>query len=229
VRRESYRILVRDGLREAILSGQLRAGERLSETAIAARFGVSATPVREAFRELEEAGLIVVKPHRGAVVRGLTSNDLREMYSLRAHLERMAVQLAHPRLTEQDFEWLAQCVAKMVDAASRNDVISLVESDVSFHRYIFVKATHELLLNMWAGINPANWTYITVHRLARRGPRYIAERHWPLLEALKGTDTQAAVDAMTEHISQVGEEVVSDFDSIQDQSADSLGVGRQDE
>jgi DNA-binding GntR family transcriptional regulator len=222
VRRESYRQLVRDQLQEAILSGQLRAGEHINETAMAARFGVSATPVREAFRELEEAGLIVVAPHRGAVVRALTRRDLDEMYSLRAHLERLAVRRAHPRLTDADFAWLGSAIERMVAVAQSGDVRALVEIDVDFHRYIFTKADHALLLKTWSGINPSNWTHITVQTLAQRGPVYIAERHWPVLDALKGGDVDAAEEAMAEHIHAIGEEVLRQF---QDVPADVADVG----
>jgi DNA-binding GntR family transcriptional regulator len=208
---KAMRHLVRDQLRDAILSGQLRPGEHINETAIAERLGVSATPVREAFRELEGARLIVVKPHRGAVVRALTRQDIREMYSLRAHLERMAVRLALPRLTEDDYTWLTSSVAEMVEAARSGDVAGLVEIDVGFHRYICEKADHQLLLEIWSHINPSNWTFVTIRTLTERGPLYIAERHWPLLETLRGGNVTAAEDAMEEHIQRIGDEVLSHF------------------
>lgn len=208
----AMRHLVRDQLRDAILSGQLRPGEHINEVAIAERLGVSPTPVREAFRELEGSRLIVVKPHRGAVVRALTRKDLREMYSLRAHLERMAVRLAYPQLTPEDYTSLGESIQAMVDAAKSDDVAGLVDIDVGFHRYICEKADHQLLLEMWSNINPSNWTFVTVRTLAERGPLYIAERHWPLLETLRSADVAAAEDAMAEHIQTIGDEVLRHFE-----------------
>src|SRR5215470_8359730 len=110
VARTSLRHMVGEQLREAIASGELAPGERLNEVAVAKRLGVSPTPVREAFRDLEQSGLIVVEPHRGATVRPLTHHDLSEIYSLRAHLEQMAIKLAHPRLDEGDFDALADLI-----------------------------------------------------------------------------------------------------------------------
>ena len=208
----AMRHLVRDQIRDAILSGQLRPGEHIHEQAIAERLGVSATPVREAFRELESARLIVVSPHRGAVVRALTRKDIREMYSLRAHLERMAVRLASAHLTSDDYDRLADAIRGMVDAARAEDVARLVERDVNFHRQICVKADHQLLLETWSHINPSNWTFVTIRTLAEPGPLYIAERHWPLLEILKGGDVAAAENAIAEHIEGIGDEVLKHFD-----------------
>jgi DNA-binding GntR family transcriptional regulator len=211
VSRKAIRHIVRDQIREAILSGELKPGEHISETVIAEQLGVSPTPVREAFRELEGARLIVVEPHRGAVVRALTRRDIREMYSLRAHLERMAVKLAIPRMTDDDYTRLARLVEEMVEAARSGDVAGLVDIDVGFHRYICEKADHQLLLETWSNINPSNWTFVTIRTLTERGPLYIAERHWPLLEILRRSDLNAAEEAIAEHIQTIGEEVLQHF------------------
>lgn len=204
----SYRQLVGEQLRAAIASGELAPGERLNEVAVAKRFGVSPTPVREAFRELEQAGLIEVIPHRGARVRPLTERDLSEIYSLRAHLEQMGIRLAYPRLGESDFEELAEVIRTMEERARDNDPAGVVEHDVAFHRLIMAKADHSLLLRTWEQIHPARWTYVTVRVLANRGPLYIAKRHWPLLEALRGPSPELAVDAAAQHIELVGDEAV---------------------
>lgn len=213
VPRTSYRMVVRDRLRDAILSGELRPGEHLNEVAIAARFGVSATPVREAFRELEQSGLIVVMPHRGAVVRSLTRQDLAEMYSLRAHLERLAIHLARPSLTDEDFAHLAELIERMRHTAQRDDVTQMVEVDVAFHRHIVRASGHQLLLKTWEQIHPSQWTYITVRVLAAKGPLYIAERHWPLLDVLRTGTPAAAEDAMADHIDAIGVEALEVFDA----------------
>lgn len=214
--RRSYRQLVRDQLRDAILSGELRAGEHLNEVSIAKRFGVSATPVREAFRELEQSGLLVGVAHRGAVVRSLTRKDLGEMYSLRAHLERLAIRLALPRLDARDFNTLSDLARRMERVASKGEVVALVDLDVSFHRHIVQRSDHELLLKTWEQIHPSQWTYVTVRFLAAKGPLYIAQRHWPLLEVLRRGQSEEAQDVVAHHIDAIGKEVLELFRTSDD-------------
>lgn len=213
VPRRSYRDLVRNRIREAILGGEFSPGEHLNEVDMAVRFGVSATPVREAFRELEQTGLIVVVPHRGAVVRSLTHQDLAEMYSLRAHLERFAVHVALPRLVDEDFDELERVVDEMEKEARAGNVSLMVEIDVAFHRLIVERADHRLLLRTWEQIHPSQWTYLTVKVLAEKGPLYIAQRHRPLLQLLRTGPSAEAEEAMARHIDEIGIEALQVFDA----------------
>ena len=204
----SYRQKVAVQLRAAIASGELAEGERLNEVAVAKRLGVSPTPVREAFRDLEQAGLIEVIPYRGARVRPLTERDLSEMYSLRAYLEQMGMRRAYERLTETDFDELTALVEAMEERALEDDPAGVVEHDVAFHRLIMARADHDLLLKTWEQIHPSRWTFVTVRVLSERGPLYIARRHWPLLEALRGPSPDRAAEAAEAHISLVGDEAL---------------------
>lgn len=226
VPRHSYRDFVRDRIREAVLSGEFKPGEHLNEVDMAARYGVSATPVREAFRELEQTGLIVVMPHRGAVVRSLTHQDLAEMYSLRAHLERLAVRLALPNLSEVDLAELERLVEVMEREARAGNVPSMVEVDVAFHRLIVERAGHRLLLRTWEQIHPSQWTYLTVRVLAAKGALYIARRHLPLLELLRRGDAAEIEDAMASHIDEIGIEALAVFDTDLDENGRWMGAGR---
>ena len=136
----SMRLQVREQLRNAILSGQLKPGDHILEADLARQFGVSITPIREALRELESARLVVSQPHRGTIVRQLTKQDIREMYTLRAHLERLAVQLALPHLTQEDFAHLEGLIDDMVELARQDKSRQMVDVDVSFHEYLSSKA-----------------------------------------------------------------------------------------
>lgn len=204
----SYRQMADEQLRSAIASGDLAPGERLNEVAVAKRLGISPTPVREAFRDLEQAGLIEVIPHRGARVRELTERDLAEIYSLRAHLEQMGIRLAYSRFDESGYEELEGLIRAMEERARADDPAGVVKYDVEFHRFIMSKADHGLLLKTWEQIHPSRWTYVTVRVLAHRGPLYIAQRHWPLLESLRGPSLERAIDAAAQHIELVGDEAM---------------------
>jgi len=216
VNSSSYRHMVVEQLREAIALGELAPGERLNEGAVAKRLGVSATPVREAFRDLEQAGLVEVVPHRGARVRSLTRRDMSEIYSLRATLEQLAIRLAHPNLEEADFSRLEDLIHEMEDKARQDDPAGVVQLDVAFHRHIVERADHQLLLKTWEEIHPSRWTYLTVRVLSERGSLYIAQRHWPLLDALRSPSIRSAVEAATEHIEAIGAEAIRVLDSTED-------------
>ena len=85
-----------------ILSGEIPSEARLRQASLAAEFGVSRTPVREALRKLQSAGVVVLEPNRGAVVRSPTARDVREAYLVRGELEGLAAELATPLLTDED-------------------------------------------------------------------------------------------------------------------------------
>src|SRR5919206_3394464 len=97
---------VYDHLRAEILSGRLQPGAELAEVALSEQLGVSRGPLREAIGRLAAEGLVTVSPRRGAVVRSLSKEEFLELYQVREALERMAVQLAVPRLRADDFEAL---------------------------------------------------------------------------------------------------------------------------
>ena len=98
------REVVFNTLRQAILKGELKPGERLMEIALAERLGVSRTPIREAMRKLELEGLVVMIPRRGAQVANITEKDLNDVLEVRIVLENMAIEKACARMTEEDIE-----------------------------------------------------------------------------------------------------------------------------
>lgn len=199
---------VRETLRQAILDGTLKPGERLVESALARQLGVSETPVREAIRELENAGLVITYPHRATFVRTYTREELSEMYSLRAHLERLAVRLAISRLSPEDHAQLQALVEEMLAYAQEGDVAAIVEADVSFHAYVVERSGHALLARTWRSINPPNSTSVTVVTLAERPLEFHAERHKQLLDVLHSSDVNRAEDVFERHILDVSTEVL---------------------
>lgn len=98
------RDVVFNTLRQAILKGDLKPGERLLEIALAERLGVSRTPVREAMRKLEQEGLVVMIPRRGAQVASITEKDLNDVLEVRIALENVAIEKACKLITEDELE-----------------------------------------------------------------------------------------------------------------------------
>jgi DNA-binding GntR family transcriptional regulator len=111
-------------VRHAILTGALRPKERITENQIAERFGLSRTPVREAFRRLEAEGLIVVVPQRGAFVSQPSLEDILEIYQIRTPLECMAARIAADAITEAQLGRLEELVAVERDGRDRRSPIA---------------------------------------------------------------------------------------------------------
>lgn len=198
---------IRQWLHEAILSGELKPGDQIVETKIAREFGTSQGPVREALREMEQSGLIDHHPHRGAFVRHVSADDAWELYTLRAHLEVMAVRLALPLLKESDFARMESLLDEMRAAARGANQRQLTEIDVAFHGVLFERAGHRLLERTWRSMNPLSWTMFTLTVLDGLDLAHAAERHRPIIAALGTRDEATAEAAITDHLLALGASV----------------------
>ena len=146
VRRVNLRTQVLDQLREAILNGQLSAGEHLNETELASQFAVSRGTVREALRALEEVGLATSASRGRLVVRTFNATEITELYEVQAFLEcGAAVRLAHG----EDREAVADELARALPEAGIESLAEAVEQDLAFHRRLCELAGNRLLLDSW--------------------------------------------------------------------------------
>ncbi len=126
-------------IRNAIVNGQLVAGTRVAEPDLADKFGISRTPIREAFRQLESEGFITVIPRKGAIVASLSHKDVAEFYDLKAVLEGYAARIAAKKLTEKDILKMETVNRQMEAAAEKKDVRKVLALHNEFHN-IFLKA-----------------------------------------------------------------------------------------
>jgi DNA-binding GntR family transcriptional regulator len=136
-------------LRSRILSGELKPGDRVAETEIAQQMGTSQGPVREAFARLREQGLLITFSHRGSYVSQISVDEARDAYAVRAHLERKALQLALPRMGEEEFAVLAKDIQAMEKAAESDDFAANLAADMTFHRRIYEWSGSATLLQCW--------------------------------------------------------------------------------
>ncbi|MGI8406375.1 MAG: GntR family transcriptional regulator [Thermomicrobiales bacterium] len=212
---QSLRHSVRNHLRNLIFDGTLQPGDRIVESRLARELSISQAPVREALRELEQMGLVVSYPNRGSSVREIKPQDAQEIYTLRAHLEAMAINLADPRLTNDDLAVMDGLINDMVAAGLDDDPELLTQLDTRFHEFVLERSGHRLLLRTWQGINPLNWTMLTVIRLKDRNLTELAERHRPIVDALRAHDRDAAEQAIRQHVLVLGEKVVRELEHKQ--------------
>jgi DNA-binding GntR family transcriptional regulator len=129
---------VAKALKDDILTGKLKGGDQLLEDRLKGEFGISRTPLREAFRILEKNGLIEILPRKGAFVKRISGQDIEENFPVRANLEGLAARLAYTNFTQQDMEEMEEAFACMKEAAQKKDF-----SDYSTHHLVF----HEIFIN----------------------------------------------------------------------------------
>jgi DNA-binding GntR family transcriptional regulator len=194
---------VYEDLRRAIVAREFDAGEPLTEHDLCARFGVSRTPVREALAKLERDHLVRVVPKKGAFVRTLSHDEIRELYEIREALEALAVRLAVPRLTGEDlagFETRFRVLKSQGPRLAYPDVRALGEE---FHRQLVKAADNTRLAEMLDQIRERIQSVWTLSIVAPRRVQALVREHLGILEALKRGDARRAERLMVEHVRRV--------------------------
>jgi DNA-binding GntR family transcriptional regulator len=193
---------VKERLLDGILTGRYAPDSRIVETQLARELGTSQAPVREALRGLEALGVVEITPFRGARVRRPTRRELLEAYAVRTSLESLGARLAVPRLTDDDLDELAACVDEMQAAASDDDGAGVAEADARFHGRLLELGDNATLLRVWRSLEPFSRTYITLV-VPGADPRWSADLHVPILDALRRRDVDAVVAALERHFEEV--------------------------
>ncbi len=194
------RDVIFENLREAILDGRLKPGQRLMEIQLAEQMGVSRTPVRESIRKLELEGLVVMIPRKGAYVSNMSLKDVIEVLEIRASLEGLAAYLAAERITDEDLVKLEKIADDFSQSKDDYDLETLLRKDVEFHECIF-KATnnkklHQLITSLWEQVYRFRFMYISDYESTVN----IDKEHRLILDALKSRDSELAKKYAKEHI-----------------------------
>ena len=194
------RDVVFNTLRQAILRGELKPGERLMEIALSQRLGVSRTPVREAIRMLEQEGLVIMIPRKGAQVAEISEKDLKDVLEVRLGLEELAVRIACQRITEEELEELEQAVKEFEEAMKEDNLGVLAAADVKVHEVIYGSTHNKRLVQIISNIREQMYRY-RVEYLKREEahPQLIAE-HAEIIEYISKGEKKAATDIMCKHI-----------------------------
>jgi DNA-binding GntR family transcriptional regulator len=138
-RHQTLREKILEMIRDAILKGTLKPGEKVAEPELAERFGISRTPIREAFRQLESEGYLTVIPRKGAVVTSFSERDVEEFYAIRSILEGYAARMAAEKLTDKDIDRLEAINNRLQQLAGKEDVKTFFRVHNDFHE-LFIKA-----------------------------------------------------------------------------------------
>lgn len=195
--RQPLSVVVYENIKSAIISGEIEAGTRLTETAVSEQMDVSSTPVREAFSRLASEGLIKIIPYRGAIVQEFTPQEILEVYQCREALEVMAIELAIDHIDEKGITELKKLLKKSKDAANYT---KFVEINTEMHEVFFEYAKNDTLLKLVNQIQDVilNNRNVSSYNDVRKEEIY--EEHKLIITALENKDKEQAKTAMADHI-----------------------------
>lgn len=197
-------------IKNGIIQGKYKEGASLVETKLARELGVSRTPVREAIRLLEFEGLVSYKPNRGAVVEGISAQDIDDIYVIRTMIEGLAARWAVNNITDQELAQLTEIQDLMEFYALKDDIDHFTKLDTRFHEIIYRASNSRPL---WQVLNNFHDMVQRVRKLSITNQGRIAktvDEHRRIVDAIKAKDQKAAETAMTDHV--MG--VVSNLESI---------------
>lgn len=187
-------------MRDMILRAEIPPGEKLPPTHLSQMFGVSPTPVREALRLLEQANLVEITPHKGAIVRPiLSAKQVEDLYTVRLALEQLAVRLALAMPGTNHWDSLQQAVANYSAAIDKDDFESALTWDMRFHSLLVQASGNEILREMFSRLENQTQVLRRFDRGAIRRQQS-SQDHQRILDAVKRSDYSAAAQALEEHI-----------------------------
>lgn len=187
-------------LRQEILTGELKPGERLMEIHLANRLGVSRTPIREAIRMLELEGLVTMIPRRGAEVANITEKNLRDVLEVRRVLDALAVSLACERITEEEKEQLRMACIVFAKATETKNVTTIARADVALHDIIIKAAGNDRLAQIVGNLGEQMYRYRFEYIKDESTHASLIEEHRIIYESIVRGDRQTAAEAVKMHI-----------------------------
>lgn len=187
-------------LREAILRGDLKPGERLMELQLASKLGVSRTPIREAIRMLEQEGLAVTIPRKGAEVAKMTLKDMEDVLEVREALDELAVQIACEKITDEQLEKLRRVKEEFELCTRGKDVKKIAEADVNFHDVIYEAADNPRLVSILSNLREQVYRYRVEYVKNPENYPILVREHEMIWKGLMSRDKERATHAMHEHV-----------------------------
>ena len=194
------RDVVFNTLRQAILRGELKPGERLMEIQLANKLGVSRTPIREAIRKLELEGLVLMIPRKGAEVAEITEKNMRDVLEVRKALEELAVQLACDKITKEEIEEMKKAAEDFKKILKSKDITEIAEADVRFHDIIYMATDNQKLIQLLNNLREQMYRYRIEYLKDVESRKTLVKEHYEICDALKHRDAEGAVEKMCIHI-----------------------------
>ncbi len=204
-----------DLLRERIVAGDFRLGERLVESRIAQQLQISRGPVRDALKQLRAEGLVREEPRRGFFIVDLTVEDLREIYELRAAIEGRAARLVILGRDPSAFEELREILSRLRRATDENDRSAFTRLDLAFHEKLCSLSGNSKLHRVFVGYAAVLGMLfrLEVDRIytSQASLESLWRDHKVLLEAIESLDVRLAEEACDEHLDRARERLIEEF------------------
>lgn len=194
------RDVVFNALRKAILTGELKPGERLMEIHLADKLGVSRTPIREAIHKLELEGLVTMLPRRGAQVSEISEGGLRDVLEVRRDLDSFCAELACRRISAEDKKRLVEAYEEFNKAVQTNDATVMAKADVALHNIIIEATGNERLITIINNLGEQMYRYRFEYIKDESKRDDIMREHKALVESIINGDVAAAREASNVHI-----------------------------
>lgn len=194
------RDVVFNTLRQAILRGELKPGERLMEIQLANKLGVSRTPIREAIRKLELEGLVLMIPRKGAEVAEITEKSLKDVLEIRRALEDLAVRLACEKITKEELKELKKAGDEFKKVLKSQDITEVAEADVRFHDVIYMATDNPKLIQLLNNFREQMYRFrVEYLKKAEVRPQLLAE-HDEIIKYITEGNKEEASRVVTRHI-----------------------------
>ena len=194
------RDVVFNTLRQAILRGEFKPGERLMEIQLANKLGVSRTPIREAIRKLELEGLVLMIPRKGAEVAEITEKNMQDVLEVRKALEELSVQLACERITPEQVEEMKMAAEDFRKVLKSGDVTKIAEADVKFHDIIFAATNNQRLITLLNNLREQMYRFRVEYLKQKECYPQLLEEHDKLIALISGGEVEEACELMGCHI-----------------------------
>lgn len=187
-------------LREAIIVGELKPGERLMEVQLADKMGVSRTPVREAIRKLELDGLVEMLPRKGAHVADLSVKDIMDVLEVRSTLDGLASSLSASRITEDEVKELKHIQGQFVNYVEKDNLQGSIKKDVEFHDIIYRSSRNDKLMQITSNLREQIQRFRVIYLKDYSSTRELIKEHAEICDAIAGRDPESARRAAQKHI-----------------------------
>lgn len=191
---------IAETLRDYIMKGSLKPGERLTEPKLSSMLGISRTPIREALRLLENEGFIDIFPRRGAVVSDITAKDVDEIFVIKSKLESLAAKLSVEFLTDMDIKKLSELNEKMGRYAESKNVVSLIKLNAEFHNIFIEKSNNSRLIKFIESLNK-QFKRVTAYSFTELGRiKKVLDEHQQIIEAFEQRDADKVEILVDRHV-----------------------------
>jgi DNA-binding GntR family transcriptional regulator len=194
------REVIFDTLREAIITGELKPGERLMEVKLAEKMGVSRTPVREAIRMLELEGLVDMLPRKGAHVAELSVKDIMDVLEVRAAMDSLATRLAAERISDEEIKELKQIQVQFISYTEKENLQGIIKKDVEFHELIYHASRNDRLLQISNNLREQIQRFRVIYLKDYSSPGNLIKEHEDICNAISVRNKEMAQKYAQVHI-----------------------------